>query len=116
MIKLLVDENFNNAIIRSVRLRVPYVEIVRVQDTEISGKADPHVLDWAAANGFVLLTHDINTMRGLWYSRVERGLRVPGLLLVHATDPIGPVVYSLELILLASDDGEWESKIEYLPL
>ena len=47
MIRLLADENFNNNIVRAVRMRAPDVDIVRVQDIGLSGADDPTVLDWA---------------------------------------------------------------------
>lgn len=52
-IRLLVDEDFDNDILRGVLRRSPSVDIVRVQDVGLSGKPDSEVLDWAAnAAGF----------------------------------------------------------------
>lgn len=116
MIRLLADENFDNVIVRGVKRRVPEVEIVRVQDTELVGKPDPLVLEWAATNGYVLLTHDVNTMRGFFYDRVKASLPVPGLFLVQGRSSVSAVIDSLELILLASDDADWFGEIRYLPL
>ncbi len=48
MIRLLADENFNNNIVRGIRLRMQNVDMVRVQDVGLSGADDPSVLDWAA--------------------------------------------------------------------
>lgn len=62
MIRLLADENFNNNIVRAVRIRAPDVDIVRVQDVGLSGADDPTVLDWAAQHRRVLLTHDVSTI------------------------------------------------------
>jgi hypothetical protein len=47
---MLADENFNNDIIRGVRRRLAGVDIVRVQDVQLSGADDPTVLEWAAEN------------------------------------------------------------------
>lgn len=44
MIRFLVDENFNGKSVRGFRARKPDVDIVRVQDTELSGADDPDVL------------------------------------------------------------------------
>lgn len=116
MIRLLADENFNNAIVRALKKRIPDVEIVRIQDTEMVGKSDPLILEWAASKSFVVLTHDVNTMRGLYYTRLNQGLSVPGLFLVQGDKPIGLVIESLELILHASDLEDWGGEITYLPL
>ena len=48
MIKLLADENLDNTIIRGLLRRNPDIDIVRVQDIDLSGKDDPIVLEWAA--------------------------------------------------------------------
>ncbi len=116
MIRFLADENFNNEILRGVQRRVPDAEILRVQDTELESQPDPLVLEWAARHGYVVLTHDVNTMRGYFYQRVKADLPVPDLFLVSGAKPIGPVIDSLELILLTSDESEWQGRIEYLPL
>jgi hypothetical protein len=45
-------------------------------------------------------------MRGYFYERLNAALSVPGLFLVHGTEPIGKVIETLELIILASDTDE----------
>jgi hypothetical protein len=115
MICFVADENFNNEILRGVQRRVPAAELLRVQDTELAGQPDTMILEWAAQHGYVVLTHDVNTMRGYFYDRVNAGLPVPGLFLVHGTQAIGQVIDDLALVLLASDATEWQGRIEYLP-
>ena len=62
--KFLADENFNNDILRGVWRCIPEANFIGVQDAEIAGADDPHVLEFAAERGYILLTHDVNTMRG----------------------------------------------------
>jgi len=62
MLRLAADENFNNNIIRGLLRRKPDLDIIRVQDAGLSGVADPEVLEWAAQEVRVLLTHDVSTM------------------------------------------------------
>ena len=116
MIHLLADENFNNEIIRGLKRRIPQADITRVQDTELAGQEDTIVLEWASQHNYIVLTHDVNTMRGYFYERIEAGLSVPGLFLVQANKPVGEIIDSLELIILASDATEWEGQIHFLPL
>lgn len=82
----------------------------------MANKSDPEILEWAAQHGYIVLSHDVNTMRGYFYDRVKAGLPVSGLLLVHASQSIGLIIGELELILLASDEAEWLGEIRYLPL
>jgi hypothetical protein len=114
--RFLADENFNNEIIRGLERHVPEVDITRVQDTELAGEPDTLVLEWALQHDFIGLTHDVNTMRGYFYEGVNAELPVPGLFLVHGTKPVGEVIEALELIVLASEENEWQGEIRYLPL
>ena len=45
MIRLLADENFNNNIVRGVRLRQPGIDLIRVQDVGLSVAEDPALLE-----------------------------------------------------------------------
>jgi uncharacterized protein DUF5615 len=83
MMRFLADENFNNEILRGVRRRVSEAHITRIQDTELIGKPDTLILEWAVREGFIVLSHDVNTMRGYFYERVKAGLPAPGLFLVR---------------------------------
>jgi hypothetical protein len=114
--RFLADENFNNEIIRGLERRVPNVDITRIQDTELAGKPDTLILEWATRHDYIVLTHDVNTMQGYFYERINADLPVPGLFLVHGTKPVGEVIEALELILLASEEYEWQGEIRYLPL
>src|SRR5437762_5636357 len=78
MIELLVDENFNRRILRGLHRRIPGLNFLLVQDTELFQTEDPQILDWAASNGRVVLTHDVNTMTRHAYERRERGEPLPG--------------------------------------
>ncbi len=113
--KFLADENFNNDILRGVWRRIPDARFIRVQDTEIAGADDPRVLEYAAEQGYIVLSHDVNTMRGYFYDRIKAELPTPGLFLVHKRTSIGEVIDALELIILASDESEWLGQATYLP-
>lgn len=62
MLKFIADENFDNTIVRGLFRRNLKLDIVRVQDVGLSGKDDPTVLEWAAQEGRILLTHDVATI------------------------------------------------------
>ena len=53
---------------------------------------DPMVLEWAAARGLVLLTHDRKTIPPFAYARVAAGLPMPGVFLVSDDMPIGQAI------------------------
>jgi len=61
---LAADENFDNDIVRGLLRRRPDIDIVRVQDVGLSGASDPIILEWAAEQQRLLLTHDVATITG----------------------------------------------------
>jgi len=70
-IRWAVDEDFDNDILRGLLRRLPGLDIVRVQDAGLSGAKDPQILDWAAGEKRVLLTHDVSTMTKFAIQRIE---------------------------------------------
>ena len=62
MLLLAADENFDNDIVRGLLRRRPDIDIVRVQDVGLSGASDPIILEWAAEQQRLLLTHDVATI------------------------------------------------------
>ncbi len=73
MIGLAFDENFNHDILRGMLRRNSNLDGVRLQDVGLSGKDDPTVLEWAAQQGRVLISHDVSTITAFAYARVEAG-------------------------------------------
>jgi Domain of unknown function (DUF5615) len=61
MLPILIDENFDHRIIRGLRLRLSELDYLVVQQIGMSGIDDPALLDWAAKEGRVIVTHDVNT-------------------------------------------------------
>ena len=116
MLRLAVDENFNNDIVRGLLRRRPDLDIVRVQDVSLSGADDPTVLEWAAQEGRVLLTHDVTTITRYAYERVQAGKTMPGVFEVSRRVPIGVAIEDILLIAECSLEGEWEGQVRYLPL
>ncbi|MBC6479631.1 MAG: DUF5615 family PIN-like protein [Hormoscilla sp. GUM202] len=116
MIKLLADENFNNHIIRGVLRQNPNVDILRVQDVDLSGADDPTVLAWAAQQGRVVLTNDVATMVRFAYERIQVGLSMPGVFEVSRRVPIGLAIEEILLIAECSLEGEWEGQVRFIPL
>lgn len=113
--RLLVDENLNNHIYRSLLLQRPGLDIVRVQDVGLSGKSDPEVLAWALAENRILLTHDVRTIPPLALEWLNEGRSIPGILLSEQGASLGQIILDLLLIIDASEQSEWEGQMYYLP-
>lgn len=116
LLRFLADENFNNDILRGVLLRLPEWDMVRVQDVDLSGAKDPDILEWAAREGRVLLTHDVRTMTASAIARINAGLPMPGIVAVSKSLLIGKVIEDILLLAQCGREGDYEGQVEYLPL
>ncbi len=116
MLAYLADENLDRNIVRGLLRRKNDLNIIRVQDVGLSGTKDVPLLEWAAHENRVLLTHDVRTITKHAYGRVEAGLDMPGVVEVNTSLPIGQVIDDLLLLAECSHEHEWEGQIIYLPL
>jgi hypothetical protein len=116
MLRLAADENLNGDIVRGLLRRKPDLDIVRVQDVGLSGADDPAVLEWAAGEGRIVVTHDISTLAGYAFARVAAGLSMPGVFAVRSNGPVGLAIDDLLLLSDCSLDREWEGQVRFLPL
>ena len=115
MIRLLADENFNGDILRGLQRRVPALDVPRVQDLVIRGADDAAVLEWAAAEGRLILTHDVSTLIDFAWKRVVSGRHHSGVVAVSQQAPVGVVVADLVLLVECSADEEWADRILFIP-
>jgi Domain of unknown function (DUF5615) len=116
MLRFLSDEDFDNRIVRGLLECHPELEVVRAQDVGLSGQDDAVVLEWAARERRILLTHDASTMTKYAYERVRAGLPMQGVLEVSQSYPIGQAVEQIWLAAECSEESEWEGRVRYPPL
>jgi len=116
VLRLLADENFNGRIFRALKRLIPDLDVVRAQDTRLLGADDPALLQFAADEMRVLLTHDQETLVGHAWQRVREGMAMPGVIVAPPDCPIGLVIADLELLLLAGQTEDVEQQILFLPL
>lgn len=110
----LADENFRGYITR--RLVADGIDIVRAQDVGLYAEPDPVVLQWAAEEGRVTLSHDFGTLPHYAYERVRSGLAMPGVVMVPQSIPAGQVISDIQLLSECSFEGELEGQVVYFPL
>ena len=116
MLKLLADEDFHGHIVRGVLRRLPGVDLVRVQDVGLDGQVDPVVLEWAAQEGRILLTHDVSTMPAFIEERVRTGRPMPGVFFVPRPFALVDIIQDLVLLIQCSEPDEYAGIWVYLPL
>ncbi len=77
-------------------------------------RPDTEVLEWAANENRVVLTHDVTTMSKHAFDRVNQGLPMPGVIEVSQDVPIGEAIEELVLIAECSLENEWHNQVIYL--
>lgn len=116
MFRMAADENFNNDILRGLKHRTSDVDIVRIQDTDVAGHDDAELLEWAANENRILLTHDFQTMIGFARQRIEAGQPMPGLFVMRNPSQPGTLIDELWIIIEISQQNEWGQQVTFLPL
>ena len=116
MLRLLIDENFNHRILRGLKLRLPHLDYVIVQETELQGIPDPPLLDWAAEHGRILVTHDLKTIPMYAYERVKAQLAMPGVIAVPKDLPIGAAIEELWTVIDCMEQDEFNHQVIHVPL
>lgn len=114
--RLATDENVEIGFNRALSLILPELDIVRVVDVGLRSSPDPEILEWAAEENRIILTHDVATMKDYAWKRVGAGLAMPGLFIIRATIAIGPAIDELELILRCSEPQDWRNQVNYIPI
>jgi predicted nuclease of predicted toxin-antitoxin system len=114
--RLASDENFNGEIVRGLFRRFPDIDLVRAQDVGLMGEDDPTVLEWAASQGRILLTHDRATIPDFAYERLANGLPMPGVFVIGNRFPVGQAIEEILLVLSCSTAEDWDAVVCHLPL
>src|SRR5204863_3664081 len=95
--------------------REPAIDFASAAHSELKGVSDPEVLEIAASQGRILITHDRQTMLEHFRRRLEDGKSSPGVFLVSQFAPLGPVVEALVMVGAASEAAEWRNQVHHLP-
>ena len=114
--QFLADEDFHGDILRGVLRQLPNLDVLRVQDVGLGHTHDAVILERAAADGRLVLTHDVNTMLNEAFTRVRAGLPMPGIVVVPQDIDIGRAIEEIVLLAGASLEGEWEGRAIFIPM
>ena len=77
---------------------------------------DDTVLQHAASEHRVVISHDYRTMRARAEDRLRAGLPMTGLILVPQDVQLGKVIEELVLLAETTSPKEWHGQILFLPL
>jgi predicted nuclease of predicted toxin-antitoxin system len=116
MLRLLIDENIDQRIIRGLKLRLPHLDYLLVQKIRMSGIPDTELLRWAAQENRIIVTHDKNTMIPHAEHFLRIGESMAGVIFVPNEMAIGRPISDLEMMVECYSETELKDRIEYLPL
>ena len=114
MIDAVADHDINDDMLRQLEMRLGR-RLLRVRDFGMETTPDAEILEWAAATGRVVISHDVSTMTASANIRVARYLPMPGLIIVRQLAPIGGAVDFLSFVLEAARPEDLANKVLYIP-
>jgi Domain of unknown function (DUF5615) len=114
MLLLLSDEDLRGAIVAGLRLHFPAIDLVRVQDVGLMGTSDPIILEYAASQNRVIVTHDRTTMTAHAQDRMGQGLRMAGLIVLEQFINVGKAIQEVGTLAQAGEPGDLDGQILFL--
>jgi hypothetical protein len=111
------DEDIHRPIILRLRRLEPHIKLFTARDAGLLHEPDDRVLEVAAENRRLLVSHDVRTLPAAANARIASGLPMWGLILIpQARRSEKAVIDDLALIYHASEGEDWIGRIAYLPL
>jgi hypothetical protein len=115
-IRFQADNDLNRLILVATLRREAAIDFNSAQAAGFDYLDDETVLQRAASEGRILVTHDKRTMPKHFASFLANGNTSPGVLLVIPQDaPLRSVVDSLVLIWADDRPGDWKNTIVVIP-
>ena len=115
IIRFQADADFNQNIVTGILRREPTIDFQTAIAAALSGLTDREVLELAAQQGRILVSHDLKTMPN-YFAQFITTQTSPGVIIVSKKLAISEVVETLILIWSASSAEEWVNRIAFLPL
>jgi predicted nuclease of predicted toxin-antitoxin system len=115
-IRIFADNNFHRAILLGVIQRIIDIDVETARQAGLETASDEVILEYAATQNRVLLTHDAASMTVAAYNRLQQGKSSPGVIIVPQYLNIGRAIDEIATVLVASLPGELENRVIWLPL
>jgi hypothetical protein len=114
-IRYQADADLNQAIVTGVLRREPTIDFQTAAAAELQGLGDLEVLELAAQQGRILVTHDRKTMPSQ-FAEFITSYQSSGVLIVSKKIALEIVIEELVLIWSVSSAEEWINRIAKVPL
>ena len=116
MLRILIDENLDQRILRGLRRQLPLLDYEIVQELGLAGTSDESLLAWAAEQQRIIVTHDVNTVTKYAYERVDAGEPMAGIIVVPEDLAIGVAIEELMLLIECCGAEELADQVKYIPI
>ena len=114
-IRFQADADLNQIILLATIRREPIIDFQTATAAGLAGLSDMEVLNIAARDGRLLITHDQKTMPR-HFAEFQMTKTSPGVLVVPQHLSVTDVVEDLLLVWTATEAEEWINRICFLPL
>jgi predicted nuclease of predicted toxin-antitoxin system len=114
-VRFIADADLNYSIVAALKRREPGVDFLTAAAAGLEGLPDSEVLEVAARQGRILVTHDRRTMSHHFGEFVQTRTS-PGVFIVSQNLPPSDAAEELLLIWSATEAEEWENRIYSLPV
>jgi hypothetical protein len=114
-IKFIADADLNYSIVAALKRREPSVDFMTARAAGLEGLPDSEVLEVAASQGRILVTHDRRTMPN-HFGEFIQGRTSPGVFVISQHLPPARAAEELLLIWSATEAEEWENRVYSRPL
>jgi hypothetical protein len=113
----LLDENVDQAYAPQLRRREQHLKVLVVGEPGAppKGTLDPEILIWCEEHECILLTNNRKSMPVHLADHIAQGNPVPGIFILNPTMSLGETIEELMLIAGASQSGEYQDTIIFLP-
>lgn len=114
--KFQADADLNEDIVTGVLRRMPEIDFQTATEAGLQGIPDENVLEIAARENRILITHDRRTMPKHFAAFIERQTYSAGVLIVSKKLEISLAIDEIILIWMASEAEEYVNLIRQLPV
>ena len=115
-IRFQADNDLNGLIVTATLRREPAIDFRTASRARFDGLQDLDVLERAAEDGRILVTHDKRTMPRHFFEFLSAGNKSPGVLVVIPQNAsLSEVVETILLIWGASRPEDWRNTITKIP-
>ena len=116
MLRLIADENVSEHITDGLHRHAPTLDLLRVEEVGLAQTDDRIILEWAAANGRVIITCDVISMVGFACDRINKGLPMPGLPCLPDGVTVAEAIAEIHVAASCSSSEDLNNQILFIPI